>query len=353
MVNKPPKYTPFARGDVGRAVYARLEYIKISPVHLRRYFLWGSVSVFLAFWSWPLWWAHNRWGVFDWNTSSQRVEAMRATIIEFHQWPGNNPWMTGGVPLLGNPMIGTFSLPSIFSLLVGTHWGLHLSCLLLIGIGFSGAWLLSRIWWSDRWLRILFSLYVVANPAMIYHATAGHLAFLNYYFLPAILYFFLRYDQDRWSGLKAGLLMSAAFLHSVAYIVQYAFLIFSPLLLWHYWRRSPPKGDRRPCPLEHTLPSQFFHPQHLSDRHHSTGCRGIPPRLENLLSLGLGHCPKRLFHSHDWLRQRGTQGFLFFCRRGLLLPRLHGCAIVHRWPAKWISMVACRHPDPDLGFTGK
>ena len=211
----------------------------VFAVFLKKTLLFSLIVAVLAAWCWPLWWAHNRLGVLDWDFGSQRLEAMRATIMEFHEWPGNNPWMTGGAPLLGNPALSVFSIPGVLSLLIGTHWGLHLSHLLLIGIGFYSAWLLSGIWWPERWHRLTFALYVVANPAMIYHATAGHLAFLNYYFLPAALFFFLRYDSDRWSGLRAGLLLGAAFLHSVAYIVQYAFLIFFSLLLWRYWRQSP------------------------------------------------------------------------------------------------------------------
>ena len=215
----------------------------IKRTGLRDGFFLGSALLFLTLWSWSLWWAHHRWGIYDWNTSEQRLEALRATLVEFHQWPGNNPWMTGGLPLLGNPTLSIFSIPGILSLLIGTHWGLHLSYLFLIYIGFLGAWFLSATWWQERWLRLAFCLYVVANPALIYHATAGHLGFINYYFLPAALCFFLRYDQDRWSGLKAGLIMGAAFLHSLSYIIEYAFVIFFPVLLWHYLCHSRRNRD--------------------------------------------------------------------------------------------------------------
>ncbi|MSR16151.1 MAG: hypothetical protein EXR86_16725, partial [Gammaproteobacteria bacterium] len=181
------------------------------------------LTLFIAVWASGLWVASDRWGIGDWGCNTARLEAIRATVVEFGQWPGNNPWISGGLPLLGNPTLSLFSIPGVLSLFVGAHWGNQLAILLLIYIGWAGSWLLSGLWWKETWLRAVFSFYIIANPALIHHLTGGHLAFPNFYFLPAAFYFFLRWSDDPWSGLKAGAILGLAFLHSLAYMVQYAF----------------------------------------------------------------------------------------------------------------------------------
>lgn len=191
----------------------------------------GISFVLLVLWSWPLWWAHNRWGVFDWNTSAQRFEALRASLLVFNQWPGHNPWMMGGIPLLGNPNVSLFSITGVLSLGVGSNWGIHLAIPVYMFIGWMGAWALSGCFLKPLWIRHLFCLYVVTNAAVVFHLSAGHLVFLNFYYFPAALYFFLRWRDDPWSGLKAGLVMGLAFLDSATYIIQYALVAFFLILL--------------------------------------------------------------------------------------------------------------------------
>lgn len=190
----------------------------------------GFFFVLLLLWSWPLWWAHNRWGVFDWNTCAQRFEALRASLLVFKQWPGLNPWIMGGIPLLGNPNVSLFSLTGIFCLVLGVPWGIHLAIPVYMLVGWLGAWALSGLYFKPVWVRYFFCFYMIANAAVLFHISSGHLVFLNFFYFPAGLYFFLRWRDDPWSGLKAGLVMGAAFLDSATYIIQYALVAFFLIL---------------------------------------------------------------------------------------------------------------------------
>lgn len=162
----------------------------------------------------------------------KRYEVLQRTILEFKQWPGNNPWSLGGEPILGNAGVSIISISGLFTLLFGAFWGLRLAVVAHLFIGFWGAWKLSRIWWHNRFVRLIFCFYLIANPAMIYHLTVGHLVYLNFYFFPLILYYLLRFREDIWSGLKAGLITALAINDSPAYIPQYILLILAGIFIY-------------------------------------------------------------------------------------------------------------------------
>ena len=183
----------------------------------------------LAIWALPIWFTPGMTGIYDWDTSMQRYEVLRRTVMEFGQWPGNNPWNTGGVPFLGITYLSLLSVKGLLVLLFGTYWGLRLGILIYVFICFIGSWKLSGIWWESRFIRLIFAFYVTANPALAYHVAVGHSIFQTYCFIPLLIYFLLRFKQDKWSGLKAAIVFGVAFIDSPNYIVQYGLLILGCL----------------------------------------------------------------------------------------------------------------------------
>jgi len=188
--------------------------------------------IFIFVWSLPLWLAPGKVGTYDWGFHNHRFEALRRTILEFGQWPGNNPWSMGGQPLLGHPNVSIISVKGLLVLLFGTLLGLKLSVPVYLFIGFWGAWKLSGLWWHNRFVRVIFCLYTAANQALIYHLRVGHVNFQTFYFFPLLLYYLLRFRQDKWSGLKAAILAGLAINDSPAYMSQYALLIMACIFIW-------------------------------------------------------------------------------------------------------------------------
>lgn len=189
----------------------------------------------VAIWALPIWFTPGMVGIYDWDPSMHKFEAIHRTVLEFSQWQGHDPWTVGGVPLVGNPAIGgLLSIKGLSVLVFGTFWGLRLGVLIYLFVGFIGAWKLSGIWWRDRFTRLIFSFYVIANPALIYHITVGHFVFQPFYFMPLLFYFLLRFKEDEWSGLKGAIVLGAAFNDSPAYIVQYGVLILICIYIYLY-----------------------------------------------------------------------------------------------------------------------
>lgn len=171
-------------------------------------------------------------GIGDWDSASTRLEAMRRTVLEFGQWPGHNPWLTGGVPFLGMPYYSILSINGLLVLVFGTYWGLRLGVLIYLFIGFVGSWKLSGIWWKDRFIRLAFAFYVTSNPALAYHCADGHLLFQTFCFMPLLFYVLFRFNQDKWSGLKAAIVLGVAFNDSPIYMVQYGLLILGCIYVY-------------------------------------------------------------------------------------------------------------------------
>jgi hypothetical protein len=199
--------------------------------HNDNYILLFCFLIVLA-WSSPLWLTPGKIGICDWGFFIPRFEVLRRTILEYKQWLGNNPWNTGGQPLLGNPGVGLVSIKGLFALLFGSVWGLKLAAPVYLIIGLWGAWKLSGIWWSDRFVRVVFCLYVIANPAMTYHVSVGHVNFQTFYFFPLMLYYLLNFRLDKWSGLKAAVVAGLTINDSPTYMTQYALLTLGCVFIW-------------------------------------------------------------------------------------------------------------------------
>ena len=197
----------------------------------------------IIIWSAPIVFPAGETGVFDWDVALQRFEATRVSILQYGQWPGVNPWVEGGQPLISVPGSTILSPEGFLVLLFGAFWGLRLSVLVYIIIGFLGAWKLSKIFWPERFLRLIFALYVIANCAVAYHISIGHLCFQNFWYMPWLLYYILQVKEDKWAGLKAGIVFGLAFLSSAIYIVQYAALISAGLFAW-LWLKSKREDSR-------------------------------------------------------------------------------------------------------------
>lgn len=186
----------------------------------------------LCLWAYPLWFTPGMMGIYDWGAVMNTFEAMRRSVLEFKQWPNHNPWMCGGQPSGCTPGYGLLSIKGFLVLLCGTFWGLRLSIVAYLWVGFIGLWKLSGLWWRERFIRLVFCFFVIANPAVTYHTIVCHLLFQTFWFMPWLLYYLLVFNKDRWAGLKAGVVFGMAFLDSPAYVVQYELAIIVCLWCW-------------------------------------------------------------------------------------------------------------------------
>lgn len=169
----------------------------------------------------------------DGNIIFQRYEALRQTIVNFHQWPGINIWNGGGQPLEGTPYVFPLSIKSILTFILGVELGFKFSLLIYLFFAIYGSILLVNYLKLDAksWIFTLSPLLLVLNIPLALHLKSGHWIFTTYFLLPLLIFYFLNQSQDYYSGLKFGVLFAFIAYDSPNYNLQFCLILFLLIFL--------------------------------------------------------------------------------------------------------------------------
>jgi len=155
----------------------------------------------------------------DWDWQLGLYEASRASLLRWHQVPGWNPWVQGGVPLLANPESPFLYPPFLLILLFGSSAGLKLWVLFHLVL------LVVTAWWAGReqglgpltahgaGLVMLCSAQLPAQTAM------GHIMYLPLGWLP-LAWLALRRGSWRWAGVCLAMPVLAGAHHVAVYALM-------------------------------------------------------------------------------------------------------------------------------------
>ncbi len=158
----------------------------------------------------------------------QTYEAMRRSILEFHQFPWWNPWVSGGVPLFANPQFGLFSIQTIFVLIFGSIYGTKLAILAYLLIGFWGFRTLFISSFKAAAVRSTLLAYIWTFGTFLTQRSSGHLTFFVIQFFPWALLLYLNRAKVNKSWLKLGTLLSLMSLtaaHNVTVMIYFVLAI--------------------------------------------------------------------------------------------------------------------------------
>lgn len=159
----------------------------------------------VAAWCAPYFTSGSRieWG--DFSFFAQAYEAIRQSILEYHQFPWWNPWISGGIPLYANPQMGVFSIQTIFVLFFGASIGLKLAIAFYTVAGYASMQLLLRKYFKVEYrMAILLSLAWIFCSFFVAHLPP-HFTFVWYMLTP--LYVYLALTVKDW---KSGLVLGGA-----------------------------------------------------------------------------------------------------------------------------------------------
>ncbi len=183
---------------------------------------WVLAACALSLLCWNVLWEPQRLGSWpdDWDFFFQAYEAVRISIVEYHQFPWWNIWSCGGVPLFANPQVGVFSLHTAFVLCFGTVLGLKLSLAAHMALGFEGCRRLLR-----RYVAPPFAIFgatvFVSCGGLAMHMAAGHFNTTVVHYLPWLLYFALSLPRGRVYGWLFGGTMAIMALETIDYFAVF------------------------------------------------------------------------------------------------------------------------------------
>lgn len=185
---------------------------KIKPVAVRighflrfhRYHV--AAIVLLSWWCLPYFTTGNKVNLGDFTFFAQAYEAMRVSILNYHQFPWFNPWVSGGVPLYANPQMGVFSIQMVLVLLFGTVQGLKIAIAFYTFLGYGAMYLLLRKYFKlEKYLSTCLSLIWLFCTFFVAHLPE-HFTFVWYMLAPYFIY--LALTMKDW---KRGLLFGGSF----------------------------------------------------------------------------------------------------------------------------------------------
>ena len=119
-------------------------------------------------------------GFADWDFVLDKFEAVRRTILVWHEFPWWNPWCRGGFPLAAEPQIGAVSMATPLVLALGTGIGLRVATILCMGIAVEGAYRLAWLWFREPWAAAAAAFVYGLNGAVSVDTATGYIIAMSY-----------------------------------------------------------------------------------------------------------------------------------------------------------------------------
>ena len=139
----------------------------------------------------------NYIGPRDWELFITMAAIPARSILYYGQFPFFNPYLAGGNILFAHPEVAVLSPFFVIILIFGAIGGLKLQVLLVYFLGFWGSWLFARRLGLSEISSYLVSFVYFGSSYFALHFSAGHMPFTHFCFLPWVLYFLLKADDNR------------------------------------------------------------------------------------------------------------------------------------------------------------
>jgi hypothetical protein len=183
-------------------------------------------------------------GFGDWDLFLGKYEAVRQSILLWHQWPWWDPWTRGGFPLAANPQCGVVGVATPLVLAFGTSIGLRLATVVCFLLAAEGARRLGRLWLGDPLAAAATGLIYALNGAVLVAAIAAYHVSMCYPVLPWILLCTFQLDRHPKYGLALGFWLAFNILNGIQYFSVYYLIVLAPVWLWTLSGLDPRQRSR-------------------------------------------------------------------------------------------------------------
>ena len=199
---------------------------------------WVVAGALAVLFIWPILGSLGAMGLGDWDQFMTWSVIERRSVVQYHQLPGWNPFLSGGYPLLANPQSRLFSPSFGLVLLFGADLGNRLWVAIALSMGFEGTRRLCRALGVPAGGALFAAVVVAFNGGMALRIAAGHLGDLPYVFLPWFFLGLMRLSRGRLGGLPMAVLtLALCWVEAGVYAIAYGVLLASVALGIEAWRR--------------------------------------------------------------------------------------------------------------------
>ena len=153
-----------------------------------------AYAALTAYFTRPLLVTGTHLGVEDWDVMLFYHASVLKSVFEYGAPPFWNPWYCGGNVLWQNPQVALLSPVYLLSFVVSLPFAMKLNIALHYLVGFVGMHVLLTRGFKLSYLPgVLFlsCLFTLAGGE-VFHLAVGHATFLPYFYLPWVLFYFLR-----------------------------------------------------------------------------------------------------------------------------------------------------------------
>ena len=183
------------------------------------------MAVTTALVAWPLLSGPDEAGRNDWSYYTGHFEALRRSVLEWHQFPWWHPWCCGGFPLAGNPQLGAISPDVGLILALGPSLGLRIAAIGWTLLAAEGARRLALPWVGDPWAAAAAGVIYALNGGAVLGLLVGYYIPASFWVLPWVLLELQRLDRPGNLGLRLGAWLAIAALTMIHYLTVYAIVV--------------------------------------------------------------------------------------------------------------------------------
>lgn len=159
------------------------------------------------------------------------ADALRVTILKYHQFPWWCPWSLSGQPFFAEPQTAVLTPDTVFILLFGAVGGYKLLILFYNFVGYEGSrFVCGELFGRSRFVEAT-SIIPALIPALTLHASVGHAVLVPFWVFPWLLGLALTWQRSAKHSLAFGLVAGFYFLTYIHYSIIIGYSIAGAIAL--------------------------------------------------------------------------------------------------------------------------
>jgi hypothetical protein len=153
------------------------------------------------------------------------ADALRDTLLKYHQFPWWNPWSLSGQPFFAEPQTAVLMPDTLLLVAFGAAVGYKLVILFYAAVGYEGSRFLCRHLFGPSKFVDGISVIPALLPPLALHLAVGHAVLLSFWFFPWLLGLALTWRQSAARAVAFGAIVGCYFLTYIHYSIIIGFTI--------------------------------------------------------------------------------------------------------------------------------